>query len=185
MKRGRVIAGVVLAIGGLIVGRAVRRFGPPARALSKSAELAGISLSKNDNDPRLDRDFNDLTAAQKEDIRAYYRRLPSEYRNDLGTAVYALGKNLTAPEDWAFLREVVAEPRCLSLADCAKGSPGAADGDDVTLAYPALVALKQAQRVLESDSKNKDARSVIEAARKSQAPAVQRLIGRLDRKFPR
>lgn len=183
MKRAVAVV-VVLAAAGLAAWR--HKFGPSSRAFSKSAELAGILLSKNDNDPRLDRDFNGLTAAQKDDLRAFYRRIPSEQRNELGTAVYLLGKNLTAPEDWAFLREVAAEPRCLSLGDCGKDiAGGGAPGDDVTLAYPALVALKQAQRVLEADPKNKDARGVIEAARKSQAPAVQRLIGRLDRQFPR
>ncbi|MDE2290665.1 MAG: hypothetical protein KGL53_01175, partial [Elusimicrobia bacterium] len=117
--------------------------------LPKVAELKAILASRNDNDPRLDRDFDALTAADKAAFRALYRALPPEKRNELGTVVYLLGRNVSGPEDWAFLRAAAAEPRCWSLADCGRRPSGPSDpadvGDDVTLAYPALVALKRAE----------------------------------------
>ena len=201
MKRGFLIAGVVLAIG-LIIGRAARRYSPPARISDKPSSIGGgsggawrsvneleaILKSRNDNDPRLDADFNSLSGQEKEQFEILYRRQPPEKRNERGTIVYLLGKNLRDADDWAFLRGVVQEPPCLSLADCSKkGTGGEGLGDDVTLAYPALVALKSAQRVLESGKDAeavKQARSVVEAAKTSQMPAVKRLVASIQRRRP-
>src|SRR5437588_7002850 len=68
---------------------------------------------------------------------------------------YLLGKNISSPEDWAFLETVVREPPCLSLADCFGPAEGAAavqtePGMDVTLAYPQLVALDRKSTRLNS-----------------------------------
>src|SRR5581483_1385533 len=147
--------------------------GAPAAAQSHEAaaklrELEAILASRNDNDPRLDKDFNALSPEAKRLFRRKYAELPREARNDLGTIVYLLGKNLKTEEDWAFLREVAAEPPCRSLSSCDQPSDGAGEpGDPVTLAYPALVALKQAGAVLDrpdaSAADAANARSVIEA----------------------
>ena len=92
--------------------------------------------------------------------------------------VYLLGKNIADASDWAFLREVAAEPPCLSLADCSKRSKGTAEmGDEVTLAYPALVALRQARRAENAAEKAR----VLHAAKGSRMPAVRRLVERLER----
>ena len=171
----RVVAGALaLAVMGC------RRFPAPLRTLEE------IFLSRNDNDPRLDTDFNGLSAQDRGLLRRRYRKLAPERRNERGTIVYLLGKNLRSEEDWAFLREVVSEPACLSLADCSKSVPGAAGmGDEVTLAYPALVALKQAQRSLEQGASVEEARGVIADAKGSRARAVARLAAELDgRSFP-
>ncbi len=156
---------------------------------AKVAILEDILRSRNDNDPRLDRDFLGLSNETKAEFRAKYRALPPERRNERGTIVYLLGKNLTVPEDWAFLREVAGEPPCLSLADCSKSS--AADGehgDDVTLAYPSLVALRQAHRAMEEGGPKDEARKVLEAAKASKMRAVTRLSSSLapgfDKKAP-
>ena len=141
--------------------------------------LEEILVSKNDNDPRLDTAFNALSGAEKTLFREKYRSLPPEKRNERGTIVYLLGKN----GDWEFLREAAAEPPCLSLSDCAKAAPEGL-ADEVTLAYPSLVALKQAQRSLEAGA-DPAARSVIDAGLKSKAPAVLRLARVLDRRFKR
>lgn len=146
--------------------------------------LESVLEAGDDNDPRLDRDFDDLSDADKRLFRKKYREVPAERRNARGTIVYLLGRNLKSPEDWAFLRAVASEAPCLSLADCSKA---AKDGDDhrslgaeVSLAYPALVALKQAEWALQKDPR--EAWSVIRAAKESQIPAVAKAAAELERR---
>lgn len=157
------------------------------------AELRQIIASKNDNDPRLDADFNGLTADEKAAFRAEYKAIPRELVNERGTIVFLLGKNIRAADDWAFMTVVAGEPRCWSLADCGRKPTGDGDdesGDAVTLAYPSLVALKQAQRFLEAPSaadaaNTTGARAVVEAGKKSDAPAANRLATTISRRFHR
>jgi hypothetical protein len=144
-------------------------------AEARLRELDEILASKNDNDPRLDRDFSGLSAEEKGAFRRRYDSLPLESRNERGTIVFLLGRSLATDEDWAFLRRVVDEPPCLSLADCARPSLGASGpGDDVTLAYPALVALKLASR-----ADHLKAKPLIADAVRSRSPALARLAGSL------
>lgn len=192
MRRGAWAAAILLAAA-LLGWRAARRSppvsvpGPESR--SRLALLEEILASRDDNDPRLDREFAGLSAEEKALFRAAYAARPRERLNERGTIVYLLGRNLTAPEDWAFLRAVAAEPPCLSLADCAKASASSGEhGDEVTLAYPSLVALRQAHRAAAEGAPPAEARSVLEAARTSKAPAVTRLARALapgfDKKAP-
>jgi hypothetical protein len=187
MKRGVAIVALVA-----VVGWGAARIVPPLGIFRPAAPAALATLreilrSKNDNDPRLDSDFDALSSETKALFRAEYRKLPPERRNERGTIVYLLGKNMRSPQDWAFLREVVSEPPCLSLADCSrKSAPEGREeglGDEVTLAYPGLVALKQTQRALEAAPHDSAALSVLAAAKKSQAPAVATLAGSLFRRF--
>jgi hypothetical protein len=151
------------------------------KADAKVVELEEILRSRDDNDPRLDRDFVALPSETKDAFRAAYRALPRERLNERGTIVYLLGRNLTAPEDWLFFREVASEPPCLSLADCSKASASPGEpGDEVTLAYPSLVAVRQAARAAREGGSKQGARAVLEAARGSRAPAVTRLARTLD-----
>ena len=146
------------------------------RAREQLKTLEDILRSGNDNDPRLDTDFKSLSVEAKSLLREKYAGTPPERRNDRGTIVFLLGKNLETPEDWAFLRAVVGEPACLSLADCSKTDPGAPGlGDEVTLAYPALVALRQAADKLPAP----EAAAVVAAAKSSKVPAVARMAARI------
>lgn len=143
---------------------------------SRASLLDEVLASRNDNDPRLDTAFDGLSLAEKASFRRRYEELPRERRNERGTIVYLLGRNLAVPEDWAFLRKVVAEPPCLSLSDCSKKGPEAPEpGDEVTLAYPALVALRQAALKLPEPQ----ARLVLDDGARSPVPAVRRLASRL------
>lgn len=165
------------ALAAAVLFSACGRRGPDPAAL-----LDEILLARDDNDPRLDSAFNALTPDERRTFREKYRALPPESRNQRGTIVYLLGKNLNGPEDWAFLREVVGEPPCLSLTDCAKAPSGGGSGpgDAVTLAYPALVALKQAERVLaEGGPSRSEALSVARAGQESRVPKVARAAERL------
>ena len=168
-----------LAAAALLVLSACRR--APSSAVR---ELDAILASHDDNDPRLDSDFNSLTDAAKTALRIKYRETPPEHRNERGTIVYILGKNLKGSADWAFLRDMASEPPCLSLADCRRAATEAGPGDDVTLAYPSLVALKQAQRALQSKD-SPEARAVVAAGKLSKMPAVTRLAARIEAKPPK
>ncbi|MBI5881892.1 MAG: hypothetical protein HZB91_02160 [Elusimicrobia bacterium] len=192
MNRGVLIAGSLAGLAiltGWLAGRmpatAVSRDpAPTAEDVVKLRTLSMILLSRNDNDPRLDKDFNELSPGAKALFRGMYGKLPPERRNERGTIVYLLGRNLASAEDWAFLASVAGEPPCLSLADCSKDAPAAEEhlGDEVTLAYPSLVALKSAEAALAAgDARTRaKARSVVAAGRTSKMPAVLRLSGRLE-----
>lgn len=183
MRRRAFLAAGALAL--LAAGWGTGRFLSAREARARLRALEDVLQASNDNDPRLDRDFKALSLEAKRLFREKYRSVAPERRNERGTIVYLLGMNLSSSSDWAFLREVVGEPACLSLADCSrKDGGGGAPGDEVTLAYPALVALRQAQRALEEARggvEAKEAMSVIRAARASRMPAVVRMLGRIDR----
>lgn len=186
----RLAAAVVfVSLAALLGLRDFRAVGPPAAKDSVSV-LDEILRSRDDNDPRLDADFNGLSVETRRRFREKYRAIPPEGRNERGTIVYLLGKNLHAPEDWAFLREVAGEPPCLSLSDCARAPSAGEDGSEdsgaaVTLAYPALVALKQAERVLAEGpaSARSEARSVARAGKGSRASVVIEAAARLESRF--
>ena len=65
--------------------------------------LNEIFQSKNDNDPRLDRDFNQLTLEEKQALEQQYDQLSTESRNERGTIVFLIGKNLSTQKDFDFL----------------------------------------------------------------------------------
>ena len=206
MKRAVLIAGVLLAIAA--TDRWAAGASPPtgvsgpaaAPASAKLEELETILLSRNDNDPRLDLDFNGLSPEDKRLFRKKYREIAAERRNERGTIVYLLGKNLRTSEDWKFFRQVALEPPCLSLSDCSKkpapGSDEEATGDEVTLAYPSLVALRQAARAVEQSraarlsaqgaskgAAEKAALGLFAAAKESKTRAVTHLAASLEKKF--
>ena len=178
MRRVVLVAGALAAL-----AAAAAPADGPARA--KLRTLEEILASRNDNDPRLDRDFDGLSPEAKRLFRRRYRETAPERRNERGTIVYLLGRNLRSREDWDFIRGVALEPPCLSLADCAKApAPGTdeeAAGDEVTLAYPSLVALRQARRA----GSRKDALSVLSDAKSSRTRAVARAAASLERELGR
>ncbi len=189
MKRGALIAFAVFALTAS-VWRAARSVSPPAAPSSRLTLLREVLASRNDNDPRLDLAFAELTPAEKREFRDEYRRLPREARNERGTIVFLLGRAMDGPDDWAFMTEVAGEAPCLSLAACDKSGARPADeaaGEEVTLAYPALVALKQAEAALAKPgapaADAAAARGVIAAGAASKAPAAARLGARLQRRF--
>ena len=208
MKRAALIAGVLLAIAATDGWAA--NSSPPTRvsapagksASAKLEELETILISRNDNDPRLDLDFNGLSTDDKRLFRKKYREIAAEKRNERGTIVYLLGRNLKTREDWEFFRQVALEPPCLSLSDCSKkpapGSDEEATGDEVTLAYPSLVALRQAGNAAEraraahvsaqaatKGGAEKAALDLFAAAKESKTRAVTRLASSLEKKFAR
>jgi hypothetical protein len=143
----------------------------------KLRELDAILRAKDDNDPRLDRDFNELSEPTKARLRRRYGELPLEYLNERGTIVYILGRNMRTAADWEFLRDVAAEPPCKSMADCSRADERGGHGNEVTLAYPSLVAVKVAQGAL-AGPHAAAARRVVQEALRSESPAVRSLAER-------
>jgi hypothetical protein len=119
--------------------------------------LRSVLQSRNDNDPRLDSELRQLSPGARALFREEYRRVPAESRNERGTIVFLLGRNLETEEDFRFLQTVLSEPQCLSLTHC-NSAPPRGDADDqehhhssldaTTLSYPQLVALKSLARLL-------------------------------------
>lgn len=119
--------------------------------------LNEILAAKNDNDHRLDTDFNDLSPAARQLLQQRYQAIAPEKRNERGTVLYLLGRNMKTAQDVAFMGAVLAEPPCLSLADCGRESKTASSeheddelGVTTTLAYPSLVVLREFGQALEN-----------------------------------
>jgi hypothetical protein len=134
---------------------------PRPEDVRKVQTLIEILKARNDNDPRLDTEFKALSPAAKRLFREQYRALAPEKRNERGTVVFLLGRNLTSPEDFTFLEGVLSEPPCLSMADCSQPAKGAGAesshlemGTEVSLAYPQLVALVSVEHLIDQAGSN-------------------------------
>ena len=146
--------------------------------------LDEILRSKNDNDPRLDTQFKNLTADAKTALRARYGELKLEDRNGRGTIVFLLGREMTDPADVTFMTEVLREKPCLSLSDCgsdtrSSSEPHADATVEVTLAYPQYVALRSIDQLLRSFPERannpayaEEVRRAIQEGRASPIPAI-------------
>lgn len=148
--------------------------------------LEELLKSHNDNDPRMDRELLVLSETAKAMFREKYRSLPAEKRNDRGTIVFLIGRNLSTAQDFAFLDEVIKETPCLSLDDCTKAETGGQNRENdehqggfaVSLAYPQLVALHSLEGYLKGSSKNplaENARNIVAGATHSTIPEISKM----------
>ena len=126
--------------------------------LVKLRVLNEILKSKNDNDPRIDTELKVLTAGSKELFVDSYKQLAPEARNERGTVVFLIGRNLSSSTDVNFLNQVLHEAPCLSMNDCNEAPPPSKldeshfeSANEVSLSYPQLVALKSIENFLSSD----------------------------------
>ncbi len=152
--------------------------------------LDQILSSKNDNDPRMDTELKSLSSEAKSALREKYFKLPEIQRNERGTIVFLIGRNLTDPSDYQFLNQVLSEPPCLGLLDChqpmnADGSSGHEDnGVGVVLDYPQLTALKAIEKhPASTDSLKSLQAQVLQAAKASRSVKVSELAEMVDRKI--
>jgi hypothetical protein len=112
--------------------------------------LQQILASHNDNDPRMDIDLKDLSPEVKKAMVGLYADMPTEKRNDRGTIVFLIARQIGDKADVDFLKSVLMEKPCLSLSDCTKsalpagGETAHLEGiSEVTANYPQLTAMKQ------------------------------------------
>lgn len=159
--------------------------------------LDEVFQAHNDNDPRLDRELKVITPEAREVFQIKYRQLPPEKRNERGTLVFLLGRNLENPSDFAFFREVLSEPPCLSLSDCSKladrpETQGASEAEHehreaataTTLNYPSITVLKSLERELKleprpSRERKAQIRQVLDTAIASKTPQTVHLAREL------
>lgn len=120
-----------------------------AGTINKLKILNEVFSSRNDNDPRLDSEFSQLSAELKGALRESYHLMPKESLNERGTVVFLLGRKIETEEDVDFLQEVLSETPCLSLADCSTEAKLEDPEDDhlvesqeTTLIYPQLMSLR-------------------------------------------
>jgi len=156
--------------------------------------LEEIIASRNDNNPRLDTDFNALSPETKRLFRKKYYQLAQERHNERGTIVYILGKNLTDPEDWAFFKAIVSEPPCLSMENCSTAPSPTEDehsllGVNVSLAYPQLMALVQIRNAANiarqaGNPLPQEMLDIIAAAKNSKAKIVSDKAARMEKSPP-
>lgn len=130
-----------------IVIKANAKYSAPVQAKLKILEE--VLNSKNDNDPRLDSEFEKISDEVKLALIETYGALPKESLNERGTVVFLLGRNITTEKDLEFFQELLVESPCLSLADCSKENMVENPGDEhlvesqaTTLIYPQLMALR-------------------------------------------
>lgn len=158
--------------------------------------LEEILASHNDNDPRMDHDLMVLSENTKSKFRDKYKSLPAEKRNDRGTIVFLLGRNMTSAADFDFMKDVLSEPPCLSLSDCSTTEVGGdskghdehqGSGFAMVLAYPQIVALHSLQGYLNnksSDATMSDrARDLISDAKHSRVSEVSKMADSIDSKL--
>src|SRR4051812_8841418 len=115
--------------------------------------------------------FQELSSDMKTALTKKYSQLTAESRNERGTIVFLLGRNITTPEDFDFLSKVVLETPCLSLNDCSQtDAPGRIHDEGqtaVTLAYPQVVALKSLGDYLQRNPNSPQARTILKEASQS------------------
>ena len=127
-----------------------------SRDLAQARIVDEILIARNDNDPRLDTELRKLSPASKELIRNRYGSLLSEKRNERGTLVFLIGRDLSSTDDLRFMHQVITESPCRSLSDCSREDTGSVtpgerhwEGpSETTLAYPQIVALKSIESFL-------------------------------------
>lgn len=157
----------------------------PVRKLSaedeqKLAVVDEVLASRNDSDPRLDREIRDLSPALKARLRERYHEIAPEDRAGRGMIIFILGRELKSIEDVEFLSEVLQEPPCRSLEDCTREPPAgavdehAASIGNVTLVYPQLVAIKSLERALRDSNLKSSVLETLESAERYGHPNVAR-----------
>lgn len=119
--------------------------------LQKWQSLEEILKSKNDNDPRINAELKNLSTEFHEALYSKYASMKPEDRNERGTLVFLIARDLKSPNDLDFLQKVYQESPCLNLANCQTSTeedPHHGGANQTTLDYPQLVGLYQLDRQL-------------------------------------
>lgn len=151
--------------------------------------LNEIFKSKNDNDPRLDQDLRSLSSTDKVVLKEKYSQLPVESRNERGTIIFLLGRNINANEDLFFFNQVFSESKCLSLEDCTKIGNESASSEhtgstETTLAYPQIVALKALENFLAQNPQSAAGLEALKKASQSPIPLISQMSAQIAQRLP-
>jgi hypothetical protein len=160
--------------------------GPILSALDKKyfSEFQQILKSKNDNDPRIDKNFRHFSTSLHRVFQDQYRNLPMESRNERGLIAFLVARDIQDQEDFDFLKEVYLENPCLSMENCSSRShsdPHLSGIDQASMNYPQLAVLYQLERQLVENSKRFDdpnlkdqMKAILDQAAKFSVPSVQK-----------
>ncbi len=110
-----------------------------------------ILLTKNDNDPHLDKELVHLSETFHKALIEKYDLIPAENRNERGLIVFLISRDLHLTEDFQFLKQVYQEAPCLSLENCKTlgiQDPHHNSVNETTLTYPQQAALYQIEKKL-------------------------------------
>ncbi len=141
---------------------------PASNWNQKTNLLIKLLENKNDNDPRYDSELKVLEENDKAEFRKLYHGLKPEKRNERGTIVFLLGRNIQSVNDLEFFREVITEPKCLSMTNCHISE----NTDDITLIYPQVMAL----RMLKTNASLKpEIQAILRVASTNPDPRISKL----------
>ncbi len=119
----------------------------------KWSVFKNVLETKNDNDPRIDRDLKKLSRPVHQALYEKYDKIPAELRNEKGLVTFLVARDLSSVEDIEFLKKIYEESPCLSLADCKTVGPDETHHSGVnqtTLVYPQMNTLYQIEIQLAS-----------------------------------
>ncbi len=130
--------------------------GLSAEESRKLSILSEIIASKNDNDQRFDTELRNFTPEAKRAMVRKYAEVRAEKRNELGTYVFLIGREIKDEADVGFLKSVLMEKPCLSLENCERGPEGQSGDEEhlgaineTTANYPQLVAIRAIRHKLD------------------------------------
>lgn len=152
-----------------------------------------ILKSRNDNDPRLDKELSQLSVELHQLLKEKYSQLPAESRNERGLITFLVARDLKGAEDLEFLKAVYEEAPCLSLENCgvrSNSDPHLSGIDQNSMNYPQLAALYQLEKQLDKnptffqDSAIKDRlRALLTQAKQFGVPVVRTKAEEVASKF--
>ena len=119
------------------------------KILAWQTSLENILEAKSENDPRLDTEFRHLTPEQHSWLISRYHQVTAEDRTQRGKIAFLITRDLRDQKDVAFLKEIMEEQPCRSLANCEMRLPATTTGpsvDPVTLHYPQMTVLYQLEK---------------------------------------
>ena len=156
-------------------------------AMPELKVLDEIFQSKNDNDPRMDQVLMKFSDPVRSAIRKKYAAIKPELRNERGTIVFLIGRELSEgrgnADDVQFMKEVLLEKPCFNLADCSKSAPPMSPEEEhvqgineTTAMYPQLMGLRYLKLALQSGqlslNQKSEVMAALEAAKNSSNPRV-------------
>jgi hypothetical protein len=109
--------------------------------LRKIVVLQELMDSKNERDPRIEKDLSDLSPEVKSVVETLYTETPASQTQERGMIVLVLGRQITQKADIDFLKQVLMEkPRANGDAHAKAADAKLSDANPVY--YPQVVAMR-------------------------------------------
>jgi hypothetical protein len=150
--------------------------------------LSEILASKNDNDQRFDTELRNFSPEAKRAMVQKYSEVRTEKRNERGTYVFLIGREIKDEADVGFLKSVLMEKPCLSLENCDRAPEGQSGDEEhlgaineTTANYPQLVAIRALRHMLQElrdqgETSGALFASVLQAVRESKSSPNPRVV---------